>query len=234
MQRNPTTSDAAPDTSSVSVAMAVARQRLHDAHFAFVLELIQKTQGQVPAPRALSIYARMHGLNELDIQALRNRVLIHLSDASAIDVAHLPNTFVAIDGAVEWDITASLVQRIRKRLTGRKLSGLRRWIDLHGGYVESELMKLHVENLVVVADTTGPDVAHGEIVRAYATELGVSDRIVDVLHAGLLAALYERMHAPRAANAGVVRAASRAASAAKPAAGKVAAPLFPDAAYRNA
>jgi len=232
MQRNPRSSDAAPDTTGVSVAMAVGRQRLLDAHFVFVLELIRKTQGQVPAPRALRIYSRMHGLSELDIQALRNRVLIHLSDASAVDVAHLPNTFVAIDGGVEWDITASLVQRIRRRLTGRKLHELRRWIDLHGGYVESELIKLHIENLVAIADTTGPDAAHGELVRAYAAGMGVSDRIVDVLHAGLLAALYERMNAAKP-KVGEADTRARAARGAKTA-GRPATPLFPDPAYRNA
>ncbi|MCI0433778.1 MAG: hypothetical protein L0271_09010 [Gemmatimonadetes bacterium] len=191
MDRIQSLSEAITEASQMSMAMAAARQRLHDAHFAFVLELIQKTRAQVPAPRALSIYARLHRLTEIDIQVLRHRVLVYLGELQSVGITELPNTFVAIDGEVEWDVTASLVERIRKRLTGRKLHELREWITLHSGHVEAELLRLHTDNVVAIADASG-SIPRADVVRAYSREAGLGDRLNETLHNGLLAALYGR------------------------------------------
>ncbi len=237
MQPNATSPDAALDTTSVSVAMAVGRQRILDAHFEYVLELIQKTQGQVPAPRALTIYARMHGLSETEIQPLRNRVLVHMGNLSAVEVTELPHTFVAIDGGMEWDVTASLVERIRKRLTGRKLHELREWIDMHAGYVEMALLRLHIENLVSLVDIA-TETARGEVVRTYVRAMGVPDRLTDTLYSGLQAALFERIDHEASRQNVTVPAESRATPptrSASPARPAPAVPrLQPDPALRNA
>lgn len=179
----------------MSVAIAVARQRLLDAHFTHVLELIQRAQGEVAAPQALTIYSRIHRLTEIDIQALRNRVLVHLGRVAATDVTDLPHTFVAIDGAVEWDITASLVDRIRKRLGGRRNYTLRDWIDQHSGHVECDLMKLHVENLLALGEIMGPDARPMEVTRTYMREAVVRDELWEPLYWGYLDRQYDRMKA---------------------------------------
>ncbi len=201
------------DATSMSVAIAVARQRLLDAHFTHVLELIQRAQGEVGAPQALIIYARVHRLTEIDIQALRTRVLVHLGRVASTEVTDLPHTFVAIDGAVEWDITASLVERIRKRLGGRRNYELRDWIDQHSGHVECDLMKLHVDNLVAVADVMGAATRPMEVARTYMREVGVRDELWEPLYWGLLDRQYERLAA--AESAAVAQKDARAATQAR-------------------
>jgi hypothetical protein len=181
------------DATSMSVAIAVARQRLLDAHFTHVLELIQRAQGEVAAPQALTIYSRIHRLTEIDIQALRNRVLVHLGRVAATDVTDLPHTFVAIDGAVEWDITASLVERIRKRLGGRRNYELRDWIDQHSGHVECDLMKLHVENLLALGEVMGADAKPVDVTRTYMREAVVRDELWEPLYWGYLDRQYDRV-----------------------------------------
>jgi hypothetical protein len=184
-----------PPATNLNVALAVARQRLGDAHFQFALELIRRGQGEVAAPQALSIYSRLHDLAEIDHQALRNRVLIYLGQMANTDVTHLPHTFVAIDGGVEWDITASLVERIRKRLGGRKNHTFREWVELHSGHVESKLLRIHIENLAGLYDATDGSVKLPEVTRLYMREIGLPDAIFEPLHAGLLERMYEQIDA---------------------------------------
>lgn len=186
----------APPATNLNVALAVARQRLGDAHFQFALEMIRRGQGEVAAPQALTIYARLHDLTEIDQQALRNRVLIYLGQVANTDVTHLPNTFVAIDGGVEWDITASLVDRIRKRLGGRKNHTFREWVELHSGHVESKLLRIHVDNLATLYETTDGGTKLAEVTRLYMRELGLRDALYESLHAGLLERLYEQLDEP--------------------------------------
>jgi hypothetical protein len=187
-----------PDATSMSVAIAVARQRLLDAHFTYVLELIQQSQGDVAAPQALTIYARVHRLSEIDLQALKNRVLVYLGRVAATDVTDLPHTFMAIDGAVEWDITASLVDRIRRRLGGRRNHELRDWIDQHSGHVECDLMKLHVDNLVALSEVMGEDARPVDVTRMYMREADVRDELWEPLYWGLLDRQYDRFVAESA------------------------------------
>jgi hypothetical protein len=180
-------------TTNLNVGLAVARQRLGDAHFQFVLELIRRGQGEVAAPQALTIYGRLHDLVEIDQQALRNRVLIYLGQVANTEVTHLPNTFVAIDGGVEWDITASLVERIRKRLGGRRNHTFREWVELHAGHVESKLVRIHVDNLVALNEASDGAMKLSELTRLYMRELALRDSVFEGLHAGLLERLYEQM-----------------------------------------
>ncbi len=184
-------SAAQAQATNLNVALAVARQRLGDAHFRFVLELIRRGQGEVAAPQLLVIYARLHYLSEIDLQALRNRVLVYLGQVSNTDVTQLPNTFVAIDGAVEWDITASLVERIRKRLSGRRNYAFREWVELHGGHVESKLLRIHVENLLGLCESADPQTGPAELARTYVRELALREGLYEPLYHGLLERLYE-------------------------------------------
>ena len=182
-----------PQTTNLNVALAVGRQRLGDAHFQFALELIRRGQGEVAAPHALTIYGRLHDLAEIDHQALRNRVLIYLGQVANTDVTHLPNTFVSIDGGVEWDVTASLVERIRKRLSGRRNHTFREWVELHSGHVESKLLRIHVDNLAALNEASDGGTRLSELTRLYMRELGLRDLLFEPLHAGLLERLYEQI-----------------------------------------
>lgn len=183
---------AAPAT-NLNVALAVARQRLGDAHFQFALEMIRRGQGEVAAPQALAIYGRLHDLSEIDQQTLHNRVLIYLGQVANTDVTQLPNTFVAIDGGVEWDVTASLVERIRKRLGGRRNHTFREWVELHSGHAESKLVRIHIENVAALNDAADGGMKLADLTRLYMREMGLRDSLFEPLHAGLLERLYEQM-----------------------------------------
>jgi hypothetical protein len=185
----------APAATNLNVSLAVARQRLGDAHFQFALELIRRGQGEIAAPQALTIYGRLHDLVEIDQQALRNRVLIYLGQVANTEVTHLPNTFVAIDGGVEWDVTASLVDRIRKRLGGRRNHTFREWVELHSGHAESKLLRIHVDNLASLNEAADGAMKLSELTRLYMREIGLRDALFEALHAGLLERLYEQMEA---------------------------------------
>lgn len=186
-----------PEASGVSAAthqnviLAMARQRLGDAHFQFVLELIRQGQGEVAAPHAVDIYARLHHLDESDLQSLRNRVLVYAGQMANTDVKQLPNTFVSIDGAVEWDITASLVKRIRRRLGGRRNHDFREFVELHCGYVEARLLRIHIDNVVGLRETADPDTRLADVVRLYIRNLGLRESVFEPLYNGFLERLYE-------------------------------------------
>lgn len=174
-----------------NVALALARQRLGDAHFQFVLEMIRRGQGEVAAPQVLQIYARLHYLTELDLQALRNRVLVYLGQIANTDVTHLPNTFVAIDGDVEWDVRASMVERIRRRLNGRSNYAFREWVELHTGHVYSKLLRIHIDNLVTLYDSGAGELKPIDATRLYVRELNLRESLFDPLYHGLLERIYE-------------------------------------------
>lgn len=173
---------ARPTASSLKIAYAIARQRVQDLHFHEATELIERGRGEIAAPQALAVYIRVHRLSESDAQALKNRIMVHMGRAAHADIQHLPNTFVAIDGAVEWDINASLVERIRKRVGGRRRHALREWVELHTGHVEVQLQRVHVECLRGVREAAGPGIRLRDLVGAYSRELGVRESVIDALY----------------------------------------------------
>lgn len=176
---------ARPSRSGLKIAYAVARQRIQDLHFHSVLELIERARGEVAAPQAVAIYARLHRLTELEAQALKNRLMVHMGRTTSADIQHLPNTFVAVDGAVEWDISASLVDRIRKRVGGRKRHALRDWVDRHVGHVEMQLLRLHIECMRDIRQAGDADIRLKDLVRSYARELRVRESMLDALYFGV-------------------------------------------------
>jgi len=198
---------------SLKIAYAVARQRVQDLHFHAVMELIERARGEVAAPQALAIYARLHHLSEAEAQALKNRVMVHMGQASNADIHHLPNTFVAIDGAVEWDVSASLVDRIRKRVGGRRRHALREWVELHTGHVESQLLRLHVDCLRNVREAAGAATRLIDVTRDFAREMGVPDSLREALYHGLTEQLFTELPGTAPADAGEAPVTERQASA---------------------
>jgi len=198
--RNPD-EESRPAAASLKIAYAVAKQRVQDLHFHGVMELIDRARGEVAAPQALAIYARLHRLGEADAGLLKNRVMVHMGRASDADIHHLPNTFVAIDGAVEWDVNASLVDRIRKRVGGRRRHALREWVELHAGHIESQLLRLHVECLRNVRDAAGDGLRLSDLARDYGREMGVPESLRDALYHGLTEQLFAELPGAEAADA---------------------------------
>jgi hypothetical protein len=177
-------------STGLSVVIAVARERILEAHVVHALDFIGKTEGELLPPRALAIYARLHHLGEEELRVVRNRVIASWA-GGATDRASGPATFIAINGDVDWDVTVSVLGRLRRRLGGRRNLRLRRWVELHAGHVEAELLALHTDHAVRVMDAMKPRPDTYGGVRAYAEAVGVRPALVEALSIRVAARLYE-------------------------------------------
>lgn len=175
----------------VHVAFAMMRQRIAGIHLAGAVEVIERSAGAVEAPRALDIYGRLHHLEEDEFQALKNGVLAHYGRAAQGAGEEPPTTFVAITGDVEWDVTASLFHRVKKRLGGRRHLELRHWMELHTGRVEMRLLRLHIEGALRVAELL-PEGSVMDSVQRYVAGMHVRDGLGEAVYIGVLDRLYER------------------------------------------
>lgn len=178
------------DSGRLAVLMAGARERLADAHLVHALDFIHRTSGDIEAPRALDVYCRLHRLDEADARTLKNRVLASFGGIEE-DAASSSHTFVAVGGDVEWDITASLFYRLRRRLGGRRNHRLRRWVELHTGFVEGRLLRVHVANVERLLEVTGTgDGAILDVIWTYARGLKVREPLVEAIHIAVCERLY--------------------------------------------
>jgi hypothetical protein len=149
------------------MAGALARERLMDVHFRYVIELVDHASDEVDAARALSIYKRLHGLQGLDASALSHKVFVALGRrAPQTEVEEKPE-----EGLVESP--QSILGVIRRRLRGRVNTELREWVEYHTGRAETELLWVHVENALQYVDLLDSVLSMGEAVALYADELGV-------------------------------------------------------------
>lgn len=192
----------------LSMLLAVGRKRLADAHFTHAMELIEHAAGTVPPPRALDIYGRLHHLTEEEYRALKNRVLV--AYAKRVGAEGEVPTFVGINGDVDWDVTATVFQRLKKRLKGRQNLELRRWVELHTGRVEAELLNIHVENVMRLVGSLGDLSPVLDAVRLYMDTMGLRN----TLHEALYIATTDRLFREQAAGT-VSIAAKRAAQVAE-------------------
>lgn len=85
--------------------------------------------------------------------------------------------------ALEWEPPTSLFKRIRKRLRGRVNRDLRRWVELHTGHAEYEILQIHAENVERVLDAAGDDDgAILDTVKYYVEKLDVRERIFEAIY----------------------------------------------------
>jgi hypothetical protein len=179
-----------PDSGRLAVLLASARERLADAHLVHSLDFIQRTSGEIEAPRALEVYCRLHRMDEQDTRVLKNRVLASFGQGTTADSIS-PHTFVAVGGDVEWDVTASLVYRLRRRLGGRRNPRLRRWVELHTGHVEGRLLRVHVENVQRLLEVTGTsDGAIADTIHIYMRSLRMRDSLFEAIDIAVCERLY--------------------------------------------
>lgn len=177
------------ESGSVAVLLAGARERLMDAYLVHGLDFIHRTSADIEAPRALEVFCRLHHLDDLDARQLKNRVLASFGRSEEEPAG--PHTFVAVGGDVEWDVTASLLYRLRRRLGGRRNLRLRRWVELHSGYVESRLLRVHADNVERLLAVTGT--TEGELIdtiRLYVRELRIRNSLVEAIHIAVCERLY--------------------------------------------
>jgi hypothetical protein len=179
-----------PDSGRLAVLLASARERLADAHLVHSLDFIQRTSGEIEAPRALEVYCRLHRMDEQDTRVLKNRVLASFGQGSTADSIS-PHTFVTVGGDVEWDVTASLFYRLRRRFGGRRNPRLRRWVELHTGHVEGRLLRVHVENVQRLLEVTGTsDGAIADTIHVYMRSLRLRESLFEAIDIAVCERLY--------------------------------------------
>ncbi|MGH7554139.1 MAG: hypothetical protein ACREMQ_14060, partial [Longimicrobiales bacterium] len=173
------------------VAIAVGRERLAEEHFKQAMAFIEFTQDDLAPPRALGIYARLHHLAEEDYRVLKNRVLASFGSTVGEELA--PPTFTAINGDVEWDITASLFNRIRKRLGGRRNYRLRKRVELFSGRVECTILRVHVDSVCRLIKLYDENTSVADVLRVYMEELEIRGALYHSIYNSTLDRLYDEL-----------------------------------------
>lgn len=184
------------DGGRLDVLLAGARERLADAHLVHSLDFIHRVASDIEAPRALGIYCRLHHLDDHDSRTLKNRVLASFGQKEGEGGA--AHTFMAVNGDVEWDVTASMFYRLRRRLGGRRNHRLRHWIELHTAHVESRLLRVHAQNVGRLLEETGMGRnSLSDTVRLYLRALAIRDSLAEAISIAALERLYPDTSVPR-------------------------------------
>jgi hypothetical protein len=178
----------------IDVTLAMARERLGEAYFTQAVAFLDFTTGELAPPRALSIYARLLHLSEEEYRAVKNRVLASYGEALG-SMDDTPTTFVAINGDVEWDITASLFKRIRRRLEGRRNYRLRKRVEVFIGHVEGVLLGIHVDCVLRMIRHFDANTSVAEVIRIYMEELNVRRGVYHSIHVNALDRMFEELRA---------------------------------------
>lgn len=166
----------------LEVAAEVTRAKLLDVHFAHVLELIERARADnLPAGRALEIYARLHHLRDEDAEQLAKRVLAHVG-GRAIRLAALGRGDEKLGDVFEDDGALSFFRQLRRRLRGRQNHELRRWVELHAARTELALLDVHVDGAVRFIELLKEERSLSDAVRLYARVMQVRDSIVEALY----------------------------------------------------
>jgi hypothetical protein len=167
----------APSTALVPAALrpqlqmsgALARERLLEIHFRYLMELVDHAQPVVDPSRALSIYIRLHGLRNEDANALFHKLFVALGRRSK----RKPFVGGVVEDGGGWESPQSVLGLIRRRLRGRVNTELREWVEYHTGRAETELLWAHVENALEFGELLKPVLGMGDVVTLYASELAI-------------------------------------------------------------
>jgi hypothetical protein len=182
----------------IEIALAVTRVRLLDVHAVHALELIEHARGQLPAMRALDIYLRLHQLEGHTATVLHTRVVATLGNrAGAGAVPAVVRSETAGTETSEWDSPRSWLTRLRRRLRGRTNRELRRWVELHTGRTEVELLRVHVDGALRVVDVLNPADSFAEAIDLYTRIMGVPSSLSRAIYFLTLQRLSDRGHPGR-------------------------------------
>jgi hypothetical protein len=164
----------------LEIAIAVARERLQEAHAAQLLELIHGADGQLTPRRATEIYARLHHLGPDMARNVGNKVLASLGQFREV-AGPLPAPGRGGEGGDAGD-PLTLFGQIRRRLRGRTNLELRRKVELLTGRAEVALMRVHVENVLRLLTAFGEEISVAQLVDAYAQILEVRKSVAEMVY----------------------------------------------------
>ncbi len=177
----------------LELALAMARERLAEAHLAQALEFVRHCAGQVTGARALSMYSRLHHLTDEQHRQLVNGVLAAYGRENREDDRN-PG-----DGEIPWSDTSTVLDRVLRRLRGRRNRELRQWVELHTGHAERMLLEVHVQNALRCLEARGEGADVAVAVYAYMDAVSLRESLFEALHIMVLDRLYHRRLAGPAA-----------------------------------
>jgi hypothetical protein len=177
----------------IDVAIAVAKERVADAHLEHAIAFLQFVSGEISAPRALAFHARLHSLSEEDYRNLRNRVLATVGGIAAGAPNEPPLGAPGPEAAIDWNEDTSLFRRMRRRFGGRRDRRLRRRMELFAGKVQAALIRVHVESIRRLLELHDPEAGVSGVVHAYMSELGIRPALYQAIYIPTLESLSAEM-----------------------------------------
>lgn len=162
----------------LQVVAAVAREALLRTHVEQALELIGLAGNRVSAMRMLGIHVRLHQLTGADAELITTRVLATLGESARGS----KRPAIYVEG--EDDISESLpvIGLLRRRLRGRALDDLRRWVELHTGRTQVLLLEMHVVHALRFVAMLEDTHSIAAALRVYVEALAVPRPLQEVLH----------------------------------------------------
>jgi hypothetical protein len=160
----------------LEIAIAIARERLQEAHAAQLLELIHGADGQLAPRRATEISARLHYLGPELARNVGNKVLASLGQFREV------SGVLPAPGRVDEGDPLTVFGQIRRRLRGRTNVELRRKVELLTGRAEVALMRVHVENVLRLLEAVGEESPVAQVVDAYAQILEVRKSVAEMVY----------------------------------------------------
>ena len=179
----------------MDIVLSTIRESLLDLHAAQAMELIEHARAHVTTSRALEIYCHLHRVSGHEAIALRTRVLARLGERIAKRAALKPSDSEAT-AAQEGDSPWSGLLWLRRRLQGRQNLELRRWIELHSGRTEANVLEVHVAGALRLIDLLKPEGSYAEVVQLYADSMGVQGSFSRAIYFLALSRLAESAPAP--------------------------------------
>jgi hypothetical protein len=173
-----------PDSLSreIDLAAALAREQVLETHLRFLIEFVERARGDIPPPRVLSIYQRLHHLAPSDGLLLAHRLMVVIGQRESEEPADIQPPMDADREQVPWNGPGTLFRRISRRLRGRVNPGLRDWVELHTGRAEIAVLEVHVENAARFIEILGPDTPYAASIELYANLMHIPVSRVETLY----------------------------------------------------
>jgi hypothetical protein len=179
--------------SDIDVAIAVAKERVADAHLEHAIAFLQFVADDNSAPRALAFHARLHSMSEDDYRNLRNRVLATVGGVAAGAPREPPLGAPGPEAAIDWSEDTSLFRRMRRRFGGRRDRRLRRRMELFAGKVQAALIRVHVESIRRLLELHDAEAGVSGVVQAYMSALSLRPALYQAIYIPTLESLAAEM-----------------------------------------
>ena len=179
----------------LELAVAVAQERLLNAHVHHALAMVHVVDGRMSYGQAVSVYTRVLGLTDDDARVVSTRALANLGEKAAAEDWPEPAPEPEPEPEERGERWRSLLDVVKTRLRGRVNDEMRRRVEFAAARAEVDLLDAHVENALEFIGLLEREMAATEAVELYLDALDVRDGIGEVVYYKGIAHLADR-HLP--------------------------------------